>query len=112
FSADVLSTNRQRWIDTFRDRLAELFSVMNAAQVIKRGGASEWRGGAGPVRDNPVLVDKLEKTFMAIAQIQLLTKPADPAHQALNAAISAAAGLLQQDELHEARLSACLDEVI
>ena len=112
FSADVLSANRQRWIDTFRDRLAELLSVMNAAQVIKRGAAGEWRGGAGPARDNPALVDKLEKTFMAIAQIQLLTKPAEPAHQTLNDTISAAVGLLQEEEAHETRLSACLQDII
>jgi hypothetical protein len=112
FSADVLSANRQRWIDTFRDRLAELLSLMNAAQVIKRGAAGEWRGGAGPAKDNPALVDKLEKTFMAIAQIQLLTKAAEPAHQAINEAISSAVEFLQEEELHETPLSARLQDII
>src|SRR5579859_3155438 len=88
FRANVLSTNRQKWIDTFRDRLAELLSVMNAAQIIKRASANEWRGGAGPVRDNPALAEKIEKTFMAVAQIQLLTKNAEPVHQSLNEAIT------------------------
>ncbi|MBV8684442.1 MAG: hypothetical protein JO111_16315 [Caulobacteraceae bacterium] len=112
FKADVLSTNRQRWIDTFRDRLAELISVVNAAQVIKRGHVTDWRGGAGPVMENLTLLDKLEKSFMAIAQIQLLTKTAEPSHQALNEAIAAAVGLLQQDELHEGRLSDHLKEIV
>ena len=31
FRANVISTNRQKWIDTFRDRLSELLSLMNAA---------------------------------------------------------------------------------
>src|SRR5271165_6464164 len=84
FRANVLSTNRQKWIDMFRDRLAELLSVMNAAQVIKRASADEWRGGAGAIHDNPALADKIEKTFMAVAQIQLMTKDAEPVHQALN----------------------------
>lgn len=112
FRADVLSANRQRWIDSFRDRLAELLSVMNAAQVIKRSSAGRWRGGAGPVKDNPALADKLEKTFQAIAQIQLLTSAAEPEHRALNRAIATAVGYIQEDDLHEAELSACCDQII
>jgi hypothetical protein len=111
FKANVLSANRQRWIDTFRDRLAELLSVLNAAQVIKRASVDDWHGGAGPVKENPALLDRLEKAFMAVAQIQLLTKGAEPAHQALNDAISAALGYLQQDELWEADLSARTVEI-
>jgi hypothetical protein len=105
FRVNVLSTNRQKWIDTFRDRLAELLSVMSAAQVIKRDSAHEWRGGAGPVRETPALAEKIEKTFMAVAQIQLLTKGVEPVHQALNDAISAALTYLQEDELREGDVS-------
>ncbi len=85
---------------------------MNAAQVIKRVSADGWRGGAGPAKDNPALVDKLEKIFLAIAQIQLLTKAADSQHGALNDAISAAVGYLQEDGLHEPELSECRDDII
>ena len=111
FRANVLSANRQKWIDTFRDRVAELLSVMNAAQVIKRASAENWRGGAGPVSDNPALAEKLEKTFMAIAQIQLLTKALEPEHQALNDAIGAALSYLEMDELRETELSGRLVEI-
>src|ERR1700674_5259085 len=83
FRANVLSTNRQKWIDMFRDRLAELLFLMNAAQVIRRALSDEWRGGAAAIHDNPALADKIEKTFMAVAQIQLLTKGSEPVHQAL-----------------------------
>lgn len=112
FKADVLSTNRQRWIDTFRDRLAELLSVLNAAQVIKRSHAMEWMGGAGLVRENLSLLDKLEKSFMAIAQIQLLTKITEPTHHALNEAIAAAVGLLQEEDLHEEPLEGHLEQIV
>jgi len=112
FSANVLSTNRHRWIETFRDRIAELLSVMKSAQVIKRTSSGRWRGGAGPVKDNPALADKLEKTFMAIAQIQLLTNATAVEHQALNHAISVAVGYLQDDDLHEVELSARWQEII
>ena len=105
FKANVLSTNRQKWIDTFRDRLADLLSVMNAAQLVKRDSAHEWRGGAGPIREIPALAEKIEKTFMAVAQIQLLTKSVEPTHQTLNDAISAALADLQDDELRESDVS-------
>ncbi|HXQ15661.1 MAG TPA: hypothetical protein VN814_13655 [Caulobacteraceae bacterium] len=105
FRANVLSTNRQKWIDMFRDRLAELLSVMNAAQVIKRALSDEWRGGAGAIHDNPALADKIEKTFMAVAQIQLLTKGAEPVHQALNEAIGAALVYLLEDDPKETDVS-------
>jgi hypothetical protein len=111
FRANVLSTNRQKWIDTLRDRLADLLSVMNAAQVIKRASAGDWRGGAGPVRDNPAFAEKLEKTFMAIAQVELLTKALDPEHQALNDAIRGALGYLQDDALPGSDLSDRLVEI-
>lgn len=110
FRANVLSTNRQKWIDTFRDRLSELLSHINAAQATKRAETDEWRGGLGPVIADHNLADKLAKTYRAIAQIQLLTKAEEPAHQALNDALGAALGYLQADELHESELAASLME--
>jgi hypothetical protein len=111
FRANVLSTNRQKWIDGFRDRLAELLSVMSAAQVIKRASADAWRGGEEIFRDNPALAEKLEKTYQAVAQIRLLTKAGEPSHQALNDAIATALARLSQDELWEAEHAAHIAEI-
>jgi hypothetical protein len=111
FRANVVSTNRQKWIDTFRDRLAELLSVINAAQVIKRAAADEWRGGAGAALHDPLLAEKIEKTFMAVAQIQLLTKGAEPVHETLNETIAAALGHLLDDDLNECDVSDRIVEI-
>jgi hypothetical protein len=108
FSVNVLSANRQKWIDTFRDRLAELLSLFNVAQAIKRASAVEWRQGIGIVIADHAFAEKLEKTYAAIAQIQLLTKGEEAAHEALNNAIAKALGHLHEDELREAELAACL----
>jgi hypothetical protein len=111
FKANVLSTNRQKWIDALRDRLAEFLSVASAAQMIKRQSAGDWRGGMGPLEAHPDLADRIERAFLAIAQIRLLTKDAEPEHQALNAAVDAALGCLRDDALRDEDLSACIEEI-
>jgi hypothetical protein len=111
FRANVISTNRQKWIDTFRDRVAELLSLMNAAQLIKRHTADAWRGGMGPAASLGV-TDKFEKAFMALAEVRLLTNASDPEHQRLNAALADALGHLQHDELRDDELAAAVGDVI
>ena len=111
FRADVLSANRQKWIDAFRDRVAEFLSLASAAQVVKRQSAANWRGGVGPLETHPDLTDRIEKVFMAIAQVRLLTKHDEPEHQAVNAAIEAALLRLRDDELHEDELAASFEEI-
>ena len=61
FKATVLSTNRQKWIDTFRDRLSELLSLIEAAQLMKRHAVYDWSGGSGLVREDPKLSEKFER---------------------------------------------------
>jgi hypothetical protein len=112
FKASVISTNRQRWIESFRDRVSELLSLMNAAQIIKRHSVDSWRGGLGPVQSNLGLTEKFERAYMALAEIRLLTNGSDPEHQRLNDALAAALAHLQHDELREGELAASVDEVI
>lgn len=111
FKANVLSTNRQKWIDAFRDRLAELISLVNAAQVVKRRSAGDWRGGVGPLESHPELAKKIEKTFMAVAQIRLLTKDSDPEHRALNVAVDEALACLRDDDLRDDELATRIDDI-
>ena len=112
FRANVISTNRQKWIETFRDRVSELVSLMNAAQVIKRHSIDSWQGGLGPVQANLGLTEKFERAHMALAEIRLLTNASDPEHQHLNDALAAALGHLQHDDLREGELAASVDDII
>ncbi len=105
FKANVLSANRQKWIDAFRDRLAELLALANAAQVVKRQYAGDWHGGVGPNGIHPDLADRIEKLFLAVAQIRLLTKETDAEHRALNEAVDAALACLRDDELNDDMLA-------
>lgn len=111
FRANVISTNRQKWIDTFRDRVSELLSLMNAAQLIKRHSAEAWRGGVGRAASLGV-TDKFEKAFMALSEIRLLTNAADLEHQRLNDALAVALAHLQHDELRQEELDAAIEQVI
>jgi hypothetical protein len=111
FRANVISTNRQKWIDEFRDRVSELLSLMNAAQLIKRHSAGAWRGGVGPAASLGV-TDKFEKAFMALSEIRLLTNASDPEHQRLNEALAVALAHVQHDDLRDEELDAAIQEVI
>jgi hypothetical protein len=111
FRANVISTNRQKWIDTFRDRVSELLSLMNAAQLIKRDTAEAWRGGLGPAASLGI-TDKFERAFMALSEVRLLTKESDPEHQRLNEALATALAHLQHDELRDAQIDACIDDIV
>jgi hypothetical protein len=112
FQANVISTNRQKWIETFRDRVSDLLSLMNAAQLIKRQSIESWQGGAGPVQANSSLTEKFERAYKALAEIRLLTNTSDPEHQHLNAAIAIALGHLQHDDLRDRELTASVEDVI
>jgi hypothetical protein len=111
FRANVIATNRQKWIDEFRDRVSELLSLMNAAQLIKRHSEDAWRGGVGPAASLGV-TDKFEKAFMALSEIRLLTNASDPEHQRLNDALATALVHVQHDELREEELDASIEEVV
>lgn len=112
FRANVISTNRQKWIETFRSRVSELISLMNAAHVIKRHSVESWRGGLGPVQANLGLTDKFERAYMALAEIRLLTNASDLEHQRLNEALATALAHLQHDELRERELAESVEDVI
>jgi len=112
FRANVISTNRQKWIETFRDRVSELVSLMSTAQVIKRHSIEAWRGGVGPVQAKASLTKKFERAYKALTEISLLTNAADPEHQQLNDALAAALVHLQHDELRDSELAGSVEDVV
>jgi hypothetical protein len=84
FNANVISANRQKWIDTFRDHLADFIALISTASMIKETTASDqWRAGHGAVILDPSLRGIVEKIGVSFAQITLLTKEHDELHQQL-----------------------------
>jgi len=101
FNATVLSANRQKWIESLRDMIAELLSLLVAAAVIKSRWKAKWDQGRGPLGENPALLEKVERMVLSRSKIGLLTKPSKPDHQQPCAAIDAAFNRLLSEESHE-----------
>jgi hypothetical protein len=98
FNATVISSNRHKWIETLRDMLAELISLLATALVIKSKWKDNWREGHGPLDAEPALLDKFEHIILAQAKVQLLINPADADHQRLSEAIDDATRRLRSEE--------------
>ena len=58
FNATAISSNRYKWIETLRDELAELISLLATALVIKSKWKGEWQHGRGPLNSEPALLEK------------------------------------------------------
>jgi hypothetical protein len=101
FSANVISANRQRWIETLRDLLAELISLLVAGSVVKAKWKDKWDRGRGPLAAEPEWLAKLERIVLVQWKTRLLINPTEPDHQELCGTIDAALKRIQAEELHE-----------
>ena len=61
----MLSANRQKWIESLRDMLAELISLLIAALVIKEKWKDKWDRGRGPLIADPALLEKVQRLVLA-----------------------------------------------
>ena len=75
FNATVLSANRQKWIESLRDMLAELISLLIAALVVKAKWKDKWDRGRGALIGEPALLEKVERLVLAQTKIRLLLNP-------------------------------------
>lgn len=102
FNATVLSANRQRWIETLRDMLAELIALLVAALVVKARGKETGDQGFGAIEADPSLIEKLERIVRVQWKIRLLINPLEADHQQLHRAIETAFVRLKSDQAHDA----------
>jgi hypothetical protein len=88
--ANVLSANRQKWIEALREAIAELLSLLVAALVVKSQWKERWDSGRGALHEDRALLDKLQRMVLTQSKVRLLTNPTEPDHQKLVATIEAA----------------------
>jgi hypothetical protein len=111
FAATVLSANRQKWIETLRDMVAELISLLVTALVVKAAWQDKWDKGRGALSADPALREKLERVVLAQAKIRLLINPLEPDHQRFYQAIDTAFKRLQSEETLEAEAEADIETI-
>ena len=97
-NANVLSANRQKWIESLRDAISELIGLLVTALVVKSGWHEQWEGGRGILNKNAALLDKVERMVFTESKIRLLINPTEPDHQRLLAAIETALARLRSEK--------------
>lgn len=113
FNASVLSANRQRWIETLRDMLAELISLLVSALVVKETWQGPWeRGGHSVVAGNPELLAKLERIVLVQHKIRLLLNPNEDDHVRLYQTIDIAFKRLRDEGLSDAESAADVETIV
>ena len=102
FNATAISTSRNRRLDTLRDELAELISLLASALVVKSKWKDRWEEGRGPMNSEPALLEKFEHIVLAQSKVQLLINPDDENHQRLCETIDDAISRLRSEDAADA----------
>jgi len=102
FNATVLSANRQRWIDSLRDSIAEFISLLVTAVVVKAKWKEKWDRGRGLLAAEPALLEKMARMVFVQSKIRLLMNPTEADHQQLFAALDRSIKRLQSEDVQEA----------
>jgi len=111
FAATVLSANRQKWIETLRDLLAELISQCVAVIVVRQQWKGRWNRGMDAMAADPKLLEKLERIVLVQWKIRLLINPVEADHRDLYGAIETALKRLQQEESTDAEMEGDIERI-
>lgn len=93
-TANVISVNRQRWIEALRDHTAEFTALLAASAVFKmtRQGDTLREVGA-----DLTLLEKVERIVLVQYQIRLLLNPTEADHRQFMDAVDSALKRVQVD---------------
>ena len=87
FKANVLSVNRQKWIEAMRDLVASLNSQLLIAAALRQ--TLEEPTGIVITRDSELL-KRVENLLRTVSKIELMLNPLEKEHQQLRALMSGA----------------------
>ena len=111
FNATVLSTGRQKWIDSLRDLLADLMSQLAGLSVLKGGWTGEWNGGLGLLRTDPALVARVERLVLVRWKIRLMLNLNEADHEELDRLIGGAVQRLRDEPTRGADTDADIENI-
>jgi hypothetical protein len=81
FKANVLSVNRQKWIETMRDLIASLVAQLQTTAAVRR---TVDEPASEVIARDPELLKRVENLLRTIAKIELMLSPFNERHQTLN----------------------------
>jgi hypothetical protein len=96
-SANVVSVNRQRWIETLRDLVAELIALIATGMMVRLERARDSKSVGALFTSDPLMIQKVERIVMVRNKIRLLTNPNEDDHRQLLDAIDVAFRYLSSD---------------
>src|ERR1700733_14798619 len=77
-NANVLSTNRAKWIETMRDLIASTISQLTAYMILR---AHLHERNPTIIATNPELLGRIEHGSHTISKIRLMINPDEPENQ-------------------------------
>jgi hypothetical protein len=98
FKTNVLSVNRQKWIDTMRDLVASLTSQLLIAAALRQ--TMNEPSGVLIARD-PELSKRVENLLRTVSKIELMLNPHEQDHQQLNVLMKEAIDQLRSPLLED-----------
>jgi ATP phosphoribosyltransferase regulatory subunit HisZ len=107
--AALVSTNRERWLETLRDSLAEYVALALSAAMLQE---PLHRLPVDALRQNPEVARMVERVAQARSRILLMVNPAKAAHVALCDPIEQAYQLLLHGQGSIERMTVCVDAII
>lgn len=110
-NANVVSTNRHKWISELRDRTAELIALMTAVVVVRSRWHGPWNRGLAAVEQNPALLEKIERIVLVQWKIRLLLNPTEPDSIELLAAMKEGFKHLQNDHWDEQGMEEIIERI-
>ena len=111
FNANVLSNNRQKWIETLRASIAELISLLVGALVIRANWTGTWDKGLSALQSIPAMQEKLERAILVQWNIRLLINPTEPDHQRLYKAIESVFSRLQTEQSDDKAIEGDIENI-
>ena len=92
--ATLVSGNRERWTETLRDAIAEYVALVLSAAMLHEARQAD---PLAEMRDNPQLLQLVERVAQAKNRIELMVNPSEPGHRELAEPVEQAYRLLLEE---------------
>jgi hypothetical protein len=110
-AANVISTNRHKWIGELRDMVAELISLISAVVIVRSGWKGPWNRGLAAIEENSRLIEKFERIMLVQWKIRLLLNPNEAQDMELHDSIMSAFHGLQDEAWDEQAMLANVEKI-